>query len=155
MSRRWTDHTNLRHPAMLVFDLLFAFALIYLLRPVVGAQFEQPPLQYLNVPFPTESPVHAGDPIPLTVERCNNSSEPLYLESARTLRNVDTGRAYSLDSGAGVVDPGCSTAYVASSTVPLQAVPGRYVLSAVVRMRGTWKSFDVNYRSAEFEVVTP
>jgi hypothetical protein len=150
--QRWTDHPHARRPWMWALDLLFAGALLYLLFPVVGAQTEAPPLQYLNQPFPVDGPVQPGDPIPLHVERCNTNADPLYIQSARTLRNVETGRSYSLDSGFAVIESGCGSALVMTSVVPEQAGAGTFVLTAVVRVQGRFRTHDVVYHSAPFEV---
>ncbi len=123
---------------------------------VAASLIEQPPLVYRNLPLPVDGPVHPGDAVPLHVDRCNNLNTALYLESARTLRNVNTGRFYSLPSGAALAEPGCSMATITTSVVPEDVPDGTYVLNAVVRTYGRWgRRFDVPYSSQPFEVVDP
>ncbi len=117
---------------------------------------ETPPIQFTNSPFPVDGPVRQGDVIPLHVERCNNLDQPLYLESARTLQHVESGRFYSLPSGAALAITGCSSATVTSSSVPPDAPDGTFVLSAVVRVHGRFgRVFDVSYQSQPFRVGAP
>ncbi len=120
---------------------------------VAASFFEQPPLVYRNLPLPVDGPVHQGEAIPLHVDRCNTLDTPLYLESARTLRDVNTGRFYSLPPGDALAQPGCSMATVTTSVVPVDAPDGTYQLNAVVRVYGRWgRRFDVPYSSQPFEV---
>ncbi len=133
---------------------LFGLTLLGVLVLVAVPYLEPPPLVYNNIPLPVDGPVHQGDVIPLHVDRCNNLDSPLYLESARTLRSLDTGHLYFLPSGGAVAEPGCSFALVTSSSVPEDAPPGRYQLTAIIRLHGRWgRIFDVPYKSAEFEVI--
>ncbi len=122
----------------------------------VAPYMEPPPLEYHNLPFPVEAPIHPGDPIPIHVNRCNLLDQPLFIESARTLRHIESGRFYSLPSGSAVALPGCSMATVTSSEVPKDAPPGTYQLSALVRVHGKFgRVFDVPYSSLAFDVVQP
>lgn len=131
----------------------FGIMMMVVMALVILPYLEPPPLIYNNLPFPVQEPVYPGDPIPMHVDRCNNLDMPLYLESARTLRNIDTGRAYSLPSGAAVAEPGCGQATVTTSVVPEDAPPGHYVLSATVRTHGKFgRLFDISYRSQVFTV---
>ncbi len=123
---------------------------------VIASLIEPAPLVYRNLPLPVDGPVHQGQPVPLHVDRCNNLDSPLYLESARTLKNVNTGRFYSIPSGDALAQPGCSLATVATSIIPEDAPDGTYVVNAVVRVYGRWgRRFDVPYSSQPFEVIDP
>lgn len=138
--------------------LLLLVIIVMMLLVVVGligvSIAEPAPLVYRNLPLPVDGPVKAGEPIPLYVDRCDTLDTPLYLESARTLFNVNTRQFYSLPSGAALAQPGCSIATVTTSVVPVEAPEGTYILSAVIRTYGRWgKRFDVPYSSQPFEVI--
>ncbi len=139
-------------------SLLLLFIIGAALLVVVGliaVSFAEPaPLVYRNLPLPADGPVHQGEAVSLHVDRCNNLDVPLYLESARTLRDVNTGRFYSIPSGNGLAQPGCSLATVATSIVPEDAPDGTYVVNAVVRVYGRWgRRFDIPYSSQPFQVI--
>ncbi len=143
-----------RHDWVSLSLLVIIGAMLFSVVGLIALSFaESPPLVYRNLPLPVTGEVHPGGPIPLYVDRCDNLDSPLYLESARTLYNMDTHQFYSLPGGVALALPGCSTATVLSSIVPEEAPPGTYVLSAVVRAYGRWgRRFDVAYSSQPFEV---
>ncbi len=148
--RRASMHDWVSLSLLVIIGIMLASVVVL----VAFSIFEPAPLVYRNLPLPVDGPVHAGEPVPLHIDRCNNLDTPLYLESARTMRNVATGQFYSLPSGDALAQPGCSTATVTSSIVPEDAPPGIYVLNAVVRTYGRWgRRFDVPYRSEPFEVI--
>ncbi len=130
--------------------------LVVVMLLIVASIVEPPPLVYRNLPLPVDGPVHPGEAVPLHVDRCNNLDGPLYLESARTLRNVETGRFYSLASGAALALPGCSVAIVTTSVLPDDVPDGTYRIDAIVRAYGRWgRRFDIPYFSEPFEVRDP
>ncbi len=140
----------------LILLISFGGMLLIVVGLAVLPYLETSPLEYRNVPFPVEGPLHPGDPIPLHVDRCNNIDQTLFIESARTLKEVESGRFYSLPSGAAIALPGCSMATVTTSEVPKDAPPGTYILSALVRVHGRYgRVFDVPYSSMAFDVVGP
>lgn len=150
--RRANTHDWVNLALLVSFGVMLAIVMLLAVLPYL----EPAPLTYTNSPFPVAGPVHQGAPIPLHVQRCNNLDQTLFIESARTLRNVDTGQFYSLPSGSAIALPGCSDATVTTSVVPADAPDGTYVLSALVRVHGKFgRIYDVAYRSEPFAVMYP
>lgn len=114
----------------------------------------EPPAQYLNAPFSTDSPVRAGDPLNTRAYRCNETGRKLTTSVPRRLINVDTGEIIVLPPTGGIIDaqPRCE-AFIGGKDVTSNLVPGRYYVDQVVRVQGTLRLFEITLRTDVFEVV--
>lgn len=132
---------------------VIALAFVLLTLPSWAALLETAPLTYDNIPFPVESPVHSGDVLRVTVERCNRSSGALSYTLSRTLTNTESKETWALPMGGSDIPPGCQAVQSRLNILPDDLPPGRYVLSAVSQVPGRFRTFAVSWRTQEFEVV--
>jgi hypothetical protein len=131
--------------------LAAGFCLVSVVLPVVRA-LEPDPLVYKNSPFPVDGPVRAGEPIPLTVDRCA-TGEITDFSYSRILHRVGDGPNYPLSDGSAVLIPGCTQSLSRTALVPLETEPGTYELIGVIRVAGNWREHKVIYKSQSFVVV--
>ncbi len=119
---------------------------------------EQPPLRYLNLPFPVVSRViYPGDPIIVQVSTHSDDDEDASYTSSRWLVNVNTGEKIFLPAGVTSVPPGDSPSMVRSNTVfPKDGPPGTYYEAGIAAVDGRFaRNFKVAWRTQEFTVVHP
>lgn len=124
------------------------------LAPLAGNIFEQPPIRWTNVPFPTNNPVDpdVSGSLKTLVSRCNDTNRSIVTVVVRRLVNADTHAATSLTTGGGIVDPGCSDV-VGGVGLPECVSAGRYWVEQYVRLSGTWRTFEIPLRTQEFAVL--
>ncbi len=112
-----------------------------------------PAIEYPNAPFPTGSVVTSGTMVPVTVTRCGNDPEPLWVDYTRSLINADTGESYGLLDGSGYIYPGCATT---TGHVTIPVVPaGRYYIQGIAVADGRWKTTTARWYTRPFEITVP
>lgn len=125
--------------------------LIYLLF------IERPPIRYTNLPFPvTNKAVRAGDVIPLTISRCNDSNTRTTIFSSRLLENTSNDQGVIVLEIIGLwVPPGCVTETVSTNRIPKSVQPGTYRISGIATVPGLIRNFFVPWHSEPFTVLPP
>lgn len=113
-----------------------------------------PPLVYRNVPFPVlTARAYPGDMLPLLVDRCVYGNAPLIYTFTRMLVPDEPGRPGIVMSASGsMAPPGCLTVESRLTELPDLIAPGRYHLEAITTIGGTWKTWQIPWRSEVFEV---
>lgn len=135
------------------FVIVLVSAMLAVSVPLWGRLLEPVAVVSLNSPAPVEnSPVAAGQPVRLTVSRCNRTGRTLTFIGARTLVNVETGTRAVLPPVAITMEPGCFQAVGRAAIVPPETPPGRYSLFSVSAVRGRWRTDDIPWESQVFEV---
>jgi hypothetical protein len=133
---------------VLIIIATFNIAVIY------NMFYQKPWLTYENLPFPPMS--IAGEPgqiLPLLVKRCNNDSVPHVYEVTHSLESVgDNPRYYLLESQVLRIAPGCSEAVSLANRLPKQIPPGEYRLFGAAEIHSGFRSFQVEWHSAQFIV---
>lgn len=124
---------------------------------VLGYLFlEKPAIEYRNVPFPAPRQInHAGDVVPLVINRCNTTNKAINYSTTHTLKRIQGSMVFYtvLPEVQIMAPPGCTFATSAINTLPLDLVPGRYVLFGTAEVRGTLRVHYVDWYSEEFDVV--
>ena len=118
--------------------------------------FERPWLVYKNVPFPPVAhKIHAGDVIPLHVERCNSSAVRRVYRFSHALVSNDRPRELplTLPESMGFVAPGCQEFDSDANTIPLGTTPGTYHIIGLSEINMTVGTVLVEWYSQTFEVI--
>ena len=117
--------------------------------------FEKPYLSYTGGDFVVmKSQLNAGDKLPMIVERCNSDKIPRSYSVSRALREVNTGNIIPMDPFYSLAMPGCNTAHPSLvHKIPIDTPPGRYVFFGGAEVHGTVRTFDINFKSQQFDVV--
>lgn len=112
-------------------------------------------LSYPKVPFPVQvSTLRPGDSIPMEITRCNADKIDHSYSVARALREVNTNRIIPLDPIYSMIPTGCHTAMPSRvHKVPLETEPGRYEFYGGAITHGVIRTFDVIFRSEQFDVL--
>ncbi len=141
-------------PPIVVILLMLTVAVLYLL--------EQPPIRYLNSPFPTDTTVVSGGRINPQVFHCDDASRAIFTITARRLVPVQPGgAAVQMEPGSiyflppassSSPDRGCIMT-ISDETVPANVPPGVYVMESYSRVSGRWRDFIVHGSSQPFEVI--
>ena len=131
----------------------FAFA-VFVLTLIWAGFVDQPYLSYSNLPFPVLTPkVRVGDPVMMTVIRCNSDKVDRVYILGRTLVPVNKGPAYVMPAGATAISPGCHTSISAINVIPAGVEPGMYYIEGRAEVSGELRSFNLGWRSQPFEVI--
>lgn len=144
-----------------VIALVTGGAIFIALFPLMGYIYEQPPVRWTNIPFPTNDPVSPDEPLSTIVERCNDSTSTVMTTVARRLVREDTGQATTLPPGGGIVDPGGTgtekdcTKVTGGIGLPPGVAPGRYHVEQIVAVEGRWRTFQIPMRTQSFTVREP
>lgn len=138
--------------------IAFASIFLALIASAVGTLFymmvlEKPYLSYENLPLPTVlASVKPGEIMPLRVVRCNSDDVPHSYPLSHSLYNLDTG-VYTLLQGFSVmISPGCDDAVSRLNRMPIDLPPGHYQLFGAAEIRGTIRTFVVDWHSEPFKV---
>lgn len=123
---------------------------------------EQPPILYLDTPFPTSNPVRQGGRINPHVFHCDDVSLPIFTITARRLVLSDpSGPSYQLEQGSIYYlppvpstdkDRGCAET-ITDEVVPETVPPGSYVLETYTRASGRWRDHIILGLSQPFDVL--
>lgn len=133
-----------------IFLAILATAVCTLLYFMVG---EKSALSYRNIPFPaTIESVRVGEVIPLRVVRCNSDSVPRTYNLTHSLYEVNKGFYILLPGVSAMIQPGCADSISALNRVPVDTPPGRYKLFGASEVRGTLRTFSVEWHSGEFDI---
>ena len=127
-----------------VFMLVFLYAM-FLERPYLS--YPSHPMRVIGTTF------HAGDMVPVEVQRCNNSFEQKTFMSSRALVNVLT--QLPVEAAVSLIEakPGCTEKFInAASRIPLGTPPGIYHYTGRSDINGLLRTFDVTWVTQEFEV---
>jgi hypothetical protein len=141
------------------FPVLLAVCFVALILGGLGAigwlyVFEQPYLEYRNIPFPiTDNPVRAGDSVPLTVSRCSRASTPRTYTLTHSLENIKTHAVVLLPETQSYIQPGCSIGLSSLHTVPKGTPTGRYRVYGLAEVRTSFRTHYVEWYSQEFDVI--
>jgi len=118
--------------------------------------FQPPHLTYENLPFPPHlKAIKAGEVMPLTVRRCNNSdSLQAYLVTHKleSLSNPEMVAIVMPAMPTGI-KPGCETVTSLINLVPAATPPGRYRIIGAGIIQGALRSYVVPWHSEPFDVV--
>lgn len=115
--------------------------------------FERSYLYYVNSPFPTSTPVHAGEPVELIVERCSRSRTRRAYMTTHSLRNVATGAIELLPDVWVDIEPGCTRSTSRINLIPKGTAPGTYTVSGTARVEGLVMTHRVPWTSRPFQVL--
>ena len=116
--------------------------------------FEPPWLVYSNLPFPVlNNPVRAGEAVELKVSRCSSDTHTRLYAISHKLVPSDGGDVTILRATESSIEPGCNTLKSSINVVPLDAKPGKYVVTGYGEIQGIIRSSSIAWRSEEFEVV--
>lgn len=111
-------------------------------------------LTYPNLPLVAESPIRAGQVVPLRVERCNSTGKPLTYANARNLVRVDgTSDTTVLESSTVTMQAGCETVRSLINVVPLDTPPGIYEIHGTASYLYRDRRREAVWKSSRFEVV--
>lgn len=120
------------------------------------AYFQPPFLSYGNLPMPVRTPhVHPGDPVELTVVRCNSDNKTRIYGVSHQLVHVDGGEVIVLPASQTSVEPGCHESVSAINVVPPGTPPGLYVIEGYGEAQATLRAVSVRWVSQPFEVTSP
>lgn len=103
------------------YSVSLAVLLVALFADQIVGALAPHPLVYRNLPFPVlNSPVHAGEPILMVVDRClRDVDTPVYV-IARELLDFDDNRRTTLNQTYNTVRLGCETVQAMSVPVPME-----------------------------------
>ena len=112
-------------------------------------------LSYPNAPFPVRATaLRPGDVIPMEIARCNKDRVDHSYSVARALREVRTGKIIPMESFYSMAPAGCDLPSVwRIHKVPADAEPGRYEFFGGAVTHGIVRTFDVNFKSQQFDVL--
>lgn len=115
---------------------------------------ELPYLAYQNRPFPpTVSHIVAGNPIPLTVERCSSSDAEKSYTTTHALRNETSGLTTLLPDVRVSIKPGCHRTTSKINVSPDGLSPGTYTVYGVAIIEGSFRKFNIPWNSEPFEII--
>lgn len=136
------------------YSVSLAVLLVALFADQIVGALAPHPLVYRNLPFPVlNSPVHAGEPILMVVDRClRDVDTPVYV-IARELLDFDDNRRTTLNQTYNTVRLGCETVQAMSVPVPMDQTPGIYIYRGVAIVRGRWVTRDVPWQTEPFEII--
>lgn len=143
---------NLFNWLLRLFGLLMAASIGLV---VWALYFEEPYLYYQNLPFPELGSVRAGEPVQLSVERCNRDSVIRTYDITRSLINVKTKQVDLLPNVKVSIDPGCHRGISRINVIPASTAPGTYRVTGVAVIPGLMRTHEVPLYSEPFEVVAP
>jgi hypothetical protein len=115
---------------------------------------DQPYLSYPTNPMPTVGDTFkAGDVVPITIVRCNNSGQAKALVGSKALVNVTHPAAVEPVLILINAEPGCTTPFVSTNNrLPDDLAPGIYRYVGNVPVNGFLRTFEVQWQTQEFEV---
>lgn len=122
--------------------------------PLILAEFEQSELVYTS-PYRVSNEPIPGAPLRYTVVRCNNSDRTIPVSVIRAMRSVEGGPTYTLGESKSIVPPGCSYQSTTATSIPIDAMPGMYVIEGVVIYEGRWRTFHLPSTTEPFKVARP
>lgn len=123
------------------------------LIPVLGARLEQPPIRFLNSPFPVVEGPNGN--LVIFVSRCNDTDRIITTQVPRRLVNVDTGKVMTIEPTGGIIEPGCPTEVTGNIVVPSGTEAGTYYIEQFITFDGRFRSFTIRTRTGNFRVGTP
>ena len=118
-----------------------------------AAHIEEPYLYYQNLPFPGDSPIVAGEPVSLSVERCNRSSTVKRYGTTHTLTDVESRQTVLLPNVEVSIEPGCHRSISKINIVPVDTKTGRYIVSGVATVDGAFSTHRIAWYSEPFDVI--
>ena len=116
--------------------------------------FDEPWLTYPVLPFPVLMPtVHAGQSIPLSVQRCNSGKATRTYISSHSLVSIDQSQPeVILPPINASVKPGCSPVESHANLIPRDTQPGFYRIEGITEINGAVRNFSLPWSSEQFEV---
>ena len=116
---------------------------------------EPPYLSYGNLPFPAlVKRVEQGEPVALTVLRCNSSSVTHVYDMTRSLINHQTGKSTALPGSARIpIAPGCHVEINRANIIKIDTEPGVYSIWGMAFAQGTLRTHTISWQSQPFEVI--
>lgn len=135
--------------------LISVCVLVFITCGFYALFLEKSYLSYPNAPFPVQvTTLRPGDVIPLVISRCNADRIDHSYSVARALREVKTNRIVPMDPIYSMIPVGCHTASPSRiHKVPLDTEPGRYEFFGGAVTHGIVRTFDVIFRSEQFDVL--
>jgi len=142
----------------LLLGLALAFAILSVsptLRALYAEYVAPPPLTFSALPIPVTGPVQAGQPVPLTVERCNTGNTPVIASFTRALVGQGDSRVrVALLSGTTEFQPGCEIVRGRATVVPEDTPPGIFIVEFVVTVqREGLRPWSIFITTEPFEVI--
>lgn len=149
--------------AMVIGVVLLALMLSVLI-PLYRRGSSHVPLSYRYGPYEVQDGgLHPGDPIIVSIERCNDSDKPIVYTFSRTLvstkrTGAEISSVVTLAGGPSVADPGCQKVGEEVGRVPAKladgTVPnGEYRVRSVAILTGSGDAFFVGWESEPFRIV--
>ena len=132
--------------------LVMLAALSFLVLTTFFLYLEEPPLVYLNTPFPTVATIKPGERLPFKVNYCNNSSHTIIYTLTRTLMDVVTGAPTVLASVVVHLAPGCQLVTSLATAIPADLPEGKYKVLGLTILEGTLRTFNIPWETTIFEV---
>jgi hypothetical protein len=99
------------------------------------------------------SVMRAGQPVALTVTRCNRTPTTLDYTTAWQLVREDADLHILLPPGGNVAPPGCFTYDGLTEFIPATTPPGRYHAMGVVTIPTAWRIYTTTFDTTSFTVV--
>lgn len=108
-------------------------------------------------PFRVMNPNHEvrqGDVLVVQLTRCNYYDKPIFVNHARTLKNLETNTITVLEPAEVDLPPGCETVQSRLNIISLDTPPGRTMLTGSAQSVNRWgHTVVVGYQSEVFTVV--
>ena len=116
--------------------------------------FDEPWLTYPVLPFPVVMPtVHAGESIPLSVQRCNSGKATRTYISSHSLVPIDRSQPEVVLTPINAsIKPGCSPVESHANLIPRNTRPGFYRIEGLTEINGAVRNFSLPWMSEPFEV---
>lgn len=137
------------------YAMIAACLAVIILTPIILVFGEQVPLYYVNSPFPAlKSPVKPGDTLPLLIERCNRTNQPVIYNFMRTMIPVDDPELLpvAMTPAGTLLPPGCEKVDSQLNPIPMFTPSGRYYIKGVTVVQGRWRTFTVEWSTEPFDV---
>ena len=115
---------------------------------------ERPYLYYPNLPFKVVGQdFHAGEVVPIIVDRCNRDNVTHSYPVSHSLRNVNTNDFILLPPAYVSLEPGCSSPEGRLNRLPYDLPPGEYEIIGGASPHGTLRTFEMTWKSEQFKVI--
>ena len=135
--------------------LLFIFGATLAISSLLYVTFlERPYLYYPHLPFKViGKDFHAGDVVPIIVNRCNRDKVTHSYIVSHSLRNVATNNFILLPPTYVSLEPGCASPVGRLNRLPGDLPLGEYEIIGGASPHGTLRTFELTWGSEIFKVI--
>lgn len=117
-----------------------------------GYAFEESPITYANIPFPTDKEVYQiGDNVNVQVNICSKGVNTVTV--TQNFKNIDTGDLFYIPATSGTSKDGCRFVSGIPKYVDERIKPGKYIVEGMTVAKGRFRMHENPWTTQVFTVI--